>query len=84
MKNVALLDTYLRKRAQDNVAKGPPAQVDVVTHQPTQGIEMRFTDVQIDAQPIQPAPHARAIPMPPQKFKKPKKGKSGEQEMGVV
>ena len=81
---MALLDTYLRKRAKDNLAKGPPPQTDVVRHQPTEGVEMRFTDVQTEAQPIQPVQQSRAIPVQPKEIKQPKRGQSGEQEMGVV
>lgn len=45
---------------------------------------MRFTDVQTEAQPIQPIQQTRAIPVEAKKAKNPKKGRSGDQEMGVV
>jgi hypothetical protein len=94
--NVALLDTYFRKRAVDNLAKGPPPERDVISHDPTQRVEMRFTDVQTQPQPIQPRPQAaqqsvqpqpvqtRGIPPAKAKTKVPRKGTSGEQEIGVV
>jgi len=46
---------------------------------------MRFTDVQTKAQPIQPIQRTyEAIPVDAKKAKNPKKGRSGDQEMGVV
>jgi hypothetical protein len=44
---------------------------------------MRFMDVQTAPQPVQP--QSRGIPPPSKgKVKPPKKGRSGEQEMGIV
>jgi hypothetical protein len=76
-----LLDTYLRKRAKENLAKGPRPQTDVIQYEPHRTVDMRFADVQTQPQPIQ-----QIYPVPPSnaKVKKPKKGKSEEQEMGIV
>jgi len=76
----------LRQRAKDNFAKGPPPQTDTIRHEPQQRVDMRFTDVQTHVQPIQPAPvpQSRSIPPSRGKVKVPKKGRSGEQEMGIV
>jgi len=38
----------------------------------------------MEAKPMQPAPQTQAVPIQPKKVKKPKRGRSGEQEMGVV
>lgn len=76
-----MLDTYLRKRAKENLAKGPAPQTDVLQYDPQQGVEMRFTDVQTEPQPIQ---QSRVVLPSNAKVKKPKKGKSREQEIGVV
>jgi hypothetical protein len=71
------LDTYLRQRAKDNLAKGPTTQMDVVMQDPGR-VDMRFQDV-----PTQPVP-VMTRGLVQGKTKKPKKGRSGEQEMGVV
>jgi hypothetical protein len=77
--NFALLDTYLRKRAKDNLAKG---YTDVINRDPQQRVDMRFTDIPTQAQSVQ---QCRIVsPLSQGKAKKPKKGKCGEQEMGVV
>lgn len=77
-----MLDTYLRKRAKDNL-KGPPER-DVIHYEPQQRVDTRFTDVHIEAQPVQQ--QSRPVPPPSGKgkVKKPKKGRNGEQEMGIV
>ena len=106
-----MLDTYLRKRAQKNLAKGPPLQTDVISHDPSGRVDRRFADV--PTQPPYVEPHPMGIqPGGPQvgqsqsrqnhpvqsqpvhqsrgfqqthgKTKPPKKGTSGEQEMGIV
>lgn len=89
-KNVALLDTYLRQRAQDNLAKHRPGQSDTVTPlPPSQGIEQRFTDVSVEAQPLpreqmmQPTAATTGRGIMGGKGV-PKRGRSGEQEMGVL
>jgi hypothetical protein len=57
--------------------------MDVIHQDPARGVEMRFMDVQTAPQPIQQ--QSRGIPLPSKgKVKPPKKGKSGQQEMGVV
>jgi hypothetical protein len=82
MKNVALLDTYLRKRAKDNLRKGPPLQRDVITHDPSGRVDRRFTEVQTQAQPVQ---QSRTVsPENKGKLKNPQRRMSGEQEMGIV
>jgi hypothetical protein len=56
---------------------------DVIQLDAARGVEMRFTDVQTIPQPIQQ--QSRGIPVPSKgKVKPPKKGKSTQQEMGIV
>jgi len=86
------LDTYLRQRAQDNMAKGPPPRTDTLTHEPSHRVEMRFTDVPVQPQPIpaqapviqEPPPKSRGILPSFSNPNKPKPGQSGPQEIGVV
>jgi hypothetical protein len=78
------LDTYLRKRAEDNLAKGLSPEIDVIHHDPQQRVEMRFTDAQIQPQFVQTTQQSHGIPPIKAKGKKPKPEASGEQEMGVI
>ena len=73
----------MRKRAKDNLGKGPAPQTDVVTHDPSQRVDMRFADVQTQPQP-QLVQKNRTILPTKGKVKKPKRGTTGEQEMGFV
>ena len=76
---MALLDSYLRKRARNNLAKG--LQTDVITHNPSVRVEMRFTDVPTQAQL---GKQTRETSSTKGKAKPPKRGRTEDQETGVV
>jgi hypothetical protein len=80
------LDTYLRQRAKNNLAKGPVPQTDVICHDPSQRVDMRFVDVQTQPQIVQtqPSQQNRTILSAKGKVRKQKNGTSGQQEMGLV
>lgn len=78
------MDTYLRKRAKDNLAKGPASLTDVISYEPQERVHMRFTDVQTQPQPIQPQACAVPPPISNAKVKKPKREREGRQEIGIV
>jgi hypothetical protein len=73
------------------MAQGPPPQTDTLTHKPSQRVEMRFTDVPVQPQPIpaeapviqEPPPKSRGI-LPFSNPIKPKVGQSEPQGIGVV
>lgn len=76
----------MRKRAKDNLAKGPAPQTDVITYDPSQQVDMRFVDIPTQPQVVQAQPiqQNRTILPTMGKVKKPKKGTSGQQEMELV
>lgn len=76
----------MRKRAKDNLAKGPAPQTDVITYDPSRQVDMRFVDVATQPQVVQaqPVQQNRTVLPTVGKAKKPKKGTSGQQEMELV